>query len=106
MGAGVLFILFGILGGNITQGILLGLVQVVWEHTPIGLGISGSILVVGLVTGWARSSYPLFGGIPATGAIARTATNIRAGGRTPVHALWKNRWRRVATLAAVPETAP
>ncbi|MGN8038727.1 SulP family inorganic anion transporter [Chitinophaga sp. 22321] len=26
----------------------------------------------------------LFGGIPATGAIARTATNIRNGGRTPV----------------------
>ena len=30
---------------------------------------------------------PLFGGIPATGAIARTATNIRNGGRTPVSAL-------------------
>jgi sulfate permease, SulP family len=27
---------------------------------------------------------PLFGGIPATGAIARTATNVRNGGRTPV----------------------
>ena len=27
---------------------------------------------------------PLFGGIPATGAIARTATNIRSGARTPV----------------------
>lgn len=26
----------------------------------------------------------LFGGIPATGAIARTATNIKSGGRTPV----------------------
>jgi len=26
----------------------------------------------------------VFGGIPATGAIARTATNIRNGGRTPV----------------------
>ncbi|MBN1448763.1 MAG: STAS domain-containing protein [Bacteroidetes bacterium] len=30
---------------------------------------------------------PLFGGIPATGAIARTATNIRNGGKTPVSAL-------------------
>ncbi len=29
----------------------------------------------------------LFGGIPATGAIARTATNIKAGGKTPVSAL-------------------
>ena len=26
----------------------------------------------------------LFGGIPATGAIARTAANIKNGGRTPV----------------------
>jgi SulP family sulfate permease len=30
---------------------------------------------------------PIFGGIPATGAIARTATNIRNGGRTPVSAV-------------------
>jgi SulP family sulfate permease len=30
---------------------------------------------------------PVFGGIPATGAIARTATNIRNGARTPVSAL-------------------
>jgi SulP family sulfate permease len=30
---------------------------------------------------------PFFGGIAATGAIARTATNIRAGGRTPVAAI-------------------
>jgi sulfate permease, SulP family len=27
---------------------------------------------------------PMFGGLPATGAIARTATNIRSGARTPV----------------------
>src|SRR5207247_4877282 len=27
---------------------------------------------------------PLFGGIPATGAIARTATSVRNGGRTPI----------------------
>ncbi len=30
---------------------------------------------------------PFFGGIPATAAIARTATNIRAGGRSPVAAI-------------------
>jgi sulfate permease, SulP family len=29
----------------------------------------------------------LFGGIPATGAIARTATNIKSGGRTPISAI-------------------
>lgn len=34
--------------------------------------------------GIANIASPLFGGIPATGAIARTATNVRAGGRTPV----------------------
>jgi SulP family sulfate permease len=34
--------------------------------------------------GLANFASPLFGGIPATGAIARTATNIRAGARTPV----------------------
>ena len=34
--------------------------------------------------GVANIVSPLFGGLPATGAIARTATNIRSGGRTPV----------------------
>ena len=34
--------------------------------------------------GIANIASPLFGGIPATGAIARTATNIRAWARTPV----------------------
>lgn len=41
--------------------------------------------------GLANMVSPLFGGLPAVGAIARTATNIQAGGRTPmasiVHAL-------------------
>lgn len=34
--------------------------------------------------GIANMVSPLFGGIPATGAIARTATNIRNGAKTPV----------------------
>jgi SulP family sulfate permease len=34
--------------------------------------------------GIANVASPLFGGIPATGAIARTATNIRSGARSPV----------------------
>lgn len=34
--------------------------------------------------GVANIASALFGGIPATGAIARTATNVRNGGRTPV----------------------
>ena len=37
--------------------------------------------------GIANIASPLFGGIPATGAIARTATNIRAGARTPMAGL-------------------
>lgn len=41
--------------------------------------------------GVANLTVPLFGGIPVTGAIARTATNIRSGARTPfagvIHAL-------------------
>ncbi|HNN56927.1 MAG TPA: SulP family inorganic anion transporter, partial [Novosphingobium sp.] len=37
-----------------------------------------------LAQGWANVGSALFGGLPATGAIARTATNIRAGGTTPI----------------------
>jgi sulfate permease, SulP family len=41
--------------------------------------------------GVANCVSPVFGGIPATGAIARTATNVKNGGRTPmagmIHAL-------------------
>jgi len=42
--------------------------------------------------GVANTASALFGGLPATGAIARTAANIRAGGRSPIagilHALF------------------
>src|SRR4030095_5751522 len=42
--------------------------------------------------GVANVGSALFGGLPATGALARTATNVRAGARTPVagiaHALF------------------
>ncbi|HYJ79893.1 MAG TPA: SulP family inorganic anion transporter, partial [Longimicrobiaceae bacterium] len=65
--------------------------------------------------GVANVVTPLFGGLPATGAIARTATNIKNGGRTPVagiaHAatlllitLFFGRWAGYipfATLAAI-----
>jgi SulP family sulfate permease len=36
-----------------------------------------------IAQGIANIFSPIFGGIPATGAIARTATNIKNGGRTP-----------------------
>ncbi len=42
--------------------------------------------------GIANIASGIFGGLPATGAIARTATNIKAGARTPIagimHAVW------------------
>ncbi|PWR02216.1 sulfate permease [Meridianimarinicoccus roseus] len=37
-----------------------------------------------LAQGAANLGSALFGGLPATGAIARTATNVRAGGQTPM----------------------
>src|SRR5262249_13463072 len=65
--------------------------------------------------GVANIASPLFGGMPATGAIARTATNVKNGGGTPVagmtHALtlllitlFVGRWAALiplATLAAI-----
>ena len=62
--------------------------------------------------GVANIASPIFGGIPATGAIARTATNIRNGGRTPVagivHALtllaitlFLGRWAALIPMAVL-----
>lgn len=62
--------------------------------------------------GVANVGAALFGGLPATGAIARTATNIRAGGRSPVagmlHAVFLlvfllllTPWMRYVPLAAL-----
>jgi SulP family sulfate permease len=45
---------------------------------------------------------PFFGGIPATGAIARTATNVRAGARSPVAAMT----HALVILAAMLALAP
>ena len=65
-----------------------------------------------IAQGVANVASPLFGGIPATGAIARTATNIRAGGRTPLagmtHALtllliliFVGKWAAMVPLCAL-----
>ena len=68
-----------------------------------------------IAQGVANIIAPMFGGMPATGAIARTATNVKNGGRTPVagmvHALtlllitlFFGRWAALiplATLAAI-----
>jgi len=52
------------LAGGICAGMLLGLLKVTAAGVTLGLGTAGSILVVGLVAGWARSRYPVFGAIP------------------------------------------
>ena len=52
--------------------------------------------------GIANIASPLFGGIPATGAIARTATNIRAGARTPVSGIVHSLTLLAVLLVAAP----
>ena len=52
------------LAGGICLGMLLGLIKINVGGMVIGLGTAGAILVVGLVAGWARSRYPVFGSIP------------------------------------------
>ncbi|HKS06059.1 MAG TPA: SulP family inorganic anion transporter [Gemmatimonadaceae bacterium] len=53
-----------------------------------------------IAQGAANIVTPLFGGIPATGAIARTATNVKNGGRTPVAGIIHAITLLVITLAA------
>ncbi|WP_370170730.1 MULTISPECIES: SulP family inorganic anion transporter [Hyphomonas] len=55
-----------------------------------------------IAQGAANIGSAIFGGLPATGAIARTATNVRAGGKTPVAGLV----HALAILLAVLFAAP
>jgi len=52
--------------------------------------------------GVANIASPLFGGIPATGAIARTATNIRSGALTPIAGIVHAMTLLVILLVAAP----
>ena len=52
--------------------------------------------------GVANIASPLFGGIPATGAIARTATNIRSGAQTPISGIVHALTLLAVLLAAAP----
>lgn len=65
-----------------------------------------------IAQGVANIVTPFFGGIPATGAIARTATNVKNGGRTPiagiVHAftlflimLFLGKWAKLIPMSAL-----
>ena len=52
--------------------------------------------------GSANLLVPFFGGIPVTGAIARTATNIRSGARSPVSGIIHALTLLVILVAAAP----
>jgi SulP family sulfate permease len=55
-----------------------------------------------MAQGLANICSPLFGGIPATGAIARTATNVKNGGRSPVAGIIHAATLLVVILVAAP----
>jgi sulfate permease, SulP family len=55
--------------------------------------------------GVANIVSPLFGGLPATGAIARTATNVRSGARTPVAGVIHSLTLLLVLLVAAPLAA-
>jgi len=100
----------------VTVALLAGiesLLSAVVADGMIGSRHKSNVELVG--QGIANVASGLFGGIPATGAIARTATNVKNGGRTPVagmaHAVtvllvlvFLGRWARyipMATLGAI-----
>jgi SulP family sulfate permease len=55
-----------------------------------------------MAQGVANAVVPFFGGMPATGTIARTVTNIRAGATSPVAGLVHAATLAVVVLAAAP----
>ncbi|RTL48220.1 MAG: STAS domain-containing protein [Rhodocyclaceae bacterium] len=55
-----------------------------------------------MAQGIANIIAPLFGGFAATGAIARTATNVRSGGRTPIAGLVHSFTLLLVVLLAAP----
>jgi SulP family sulfate permease len=55
-----------------------------------------------LALGIGNVVTPFFGGIPATGAIARTATNIRSGARSPIAAMVHATTVLIAVVAIAP----
>ena len=59
---------------GIIAGMLLGMLKFNAGGIVLGLGTAGSILVVGLVAGWARSRYPVFGAIPEPAQRLRAVT--------------------------------
>lgn len=82
-----------VMGSAFTIAFLVGvesLLSAVAADTMAGSRHRSNVEVV--AQGVANMASPLFGGLPATGVIARTGTNISAGAKTPVsgilHALF------------------
>ncbi len=95
--------------GEIPNTITFTMPALTWEHLSIYIAPAFTIALLGsiesllsavvadgmigathrsntelIAQGIANIITPFFGGIPATGAIARTATNVKNGGRTPI----------------------
>lgn len=123
--------------GEIPSTIQFSMPTIVWSSLPdylepaLTIALLGAIesllsavVADGMISGNHRSNTeliaqgaanimaPFFGGIPATGAIARTATNVKNGGRTPVagivHALvlliimlFVGRWAKLIPMSCL-----
>jgi SulP family sulfate permease len=78
-------LVYGLLGPALTVamlGAIESLMSAVVSDRMSGDRHNPNVELIG--QGVANMVSPMFGGLPATGAIARTATNIRAGAQSPV----------------------
>ncbi len=53
------------LAAGIVLGVLIGIPALMFKGVAIGLGTSGGVLVMGLILGYLRAIYPVFGKLPA-----------------------------------------
>ena len=53
------------LAAGIVLGVLIGIPALMFKGVAIGLGTSGGVLVMGLILGYLRAVYPVFGKLPA-----------------------------------------
>jgi MFS superfamily sulfate permease-like transporter len=87
------------LKSDILAGIVVGVVALPLAMAlAIGVGADAELVSLGI----GNLIVPFFGGIPATGAIARTAANVKAGARSPIAAMV----HALTILAAVLALAP
>jgi len=53
------------LAAGVVLGVLIGIPALMFKGVAIGLGTSGGVLVMGLILGYLRARYPVFGKLPA-----------------------------------------